>query len=74
MQLTAILLILLLLCIGCTVPEMLLVGVWNNTDRKGPCKMVDELLLLVQGLLSLWTVLTASGILLTILDWQKLES
>lgn len=34
--------------------------------------MVDEQLLLVQGLLTLWTVLT--GILLIILDCQKLES
>lgn len=34
--------------------------------------MVDEQLLLLQGLLTLWTVLT--GILLTILDCQKLES
>lgn len=59
---------------GCTVPEMLLVAVWKITYGRAPCKMVDELLLLVQGLLTLWTVLTTSGILLTILDCQKLES
>lgn len=74
MQLTAILLILFILCIGCIIPEMVLVGVWKNTDGRAPCKMVDELLLLVQGLLTLWIVLTTSGILLTILDCQKLES
>lgn len=74
MQLKAVLLILFILCINCTVPEMLLVPFGKNTDGRGPCKMVDEQLLLVQGLLTLWTVLTTSGILLTILDCQKLES
>lgn len=49
-------------------------AVWKNTDGRRPCKMADEQLLLVQGLLTLWTVLTASEILLTILDCQKPES
>lgn len=53
---------------------MLLVAVWKNTDGGGPCKMVDELLPLVYGLLTVWAVLPTSVILLTILDHQKLES